>query len=170
MTPLLNPWPAASWSLLYKFWQQIVRKENFSLHHLTYFSGWLDSFYYPIIVIASRWPPHETEWDQLKTFAESCRNLVNVPNVLFAFFFFLQPGQHDAWDSYCADKQLQIYLASQLVGGWVVRTRGGRGSYWSNSGGKKKLSVAILPLLMLLMVKRNHLHPTMRNLCNNSAL
>lgn len=46
--------------------------------------------------------------------------------LVFCFvLFFLQPEQNDAWDSYCADKQLQIYLASQLVGGWVMRTGGG---------------------------------------------
>lgn len=76
--------------------------------------------------------------------------------------FFRSRGRHDVWDSYCADKQLQIYLASQLVGGWVVKTRRGGQIEAIQARGGKKPSGAILSLLMLSMVKRNHLHPAMR--------
>lgn len=39
---------------------------------------------------------------------------------LVLLFWFSWASQDDVWDSYCADKQLQICLASWLVGGWVV--------------------------------------------------
>lgn len=87
---------------------------------------------------------------------------------IFFFVFFFE--ENDAWDSYCADKQLQISLARQLVGGWVVKTRRRRGGGQTEAiqgGGKKKPSVAILPLLM---VQRNQLHPASRHLGNISAL
>lgn len=36
------------------------------------------------------------------------------------FVCFLRVSQDDVLDSYCADRQLQICLASWLVGGWVL--------------------------------------------------
>lgn len=61
--------------------------------------------------------------------------------------FFRSRGRHDVWDSYCADKQLQIYLASQLVGGWVVKTRrGGQIEAIQAGGGEEALWSHFVPI------------------------
>lgn len=56
--------------------------------------------------------------DELTVFEIEAEHCDKVDLVLFVCF--LRASQDDVWDSYCANRQLQICLASWLVGGWVL--------------------------------------------------
>lgn len=57
---------------------------------------------------------------------------------LGSFVYFSWVSQDDVWDSYCADRALQICLASWLVGGWVDGQLGGWGGSHTEAIQRKK--------------------------------